>query len=429
MSNSPGDVWGPVAEGRGRRRRRRVLVATLTLLVVLVAGGLAAALWMGSQVPRTEVSGLADPGTPLHVLVIGSDSREELTPEERRELSTGYFEGERADTIFVLTMDRGRAAILALPRDLWVERCDGSMGRINGAIEIDGPSCMVDTVRRTTGIPVHHFAKVTFGGFRSMVDAVGGVELCLPEAISDRDAGIDLPAGCQRLDGADALGFVRVRNIDDDLQRIVRQKTFVQALAAEMTAPRNLLHPVRMYTMAQDAGGAVTVDQGMGLVSQARIAWGVRGLARGAMTTVTVPVTPRTTSAGAAVLDLDADEAEPIFARFRSGAVLDDMMTPTRVNGAANDPQPGEVSVMVLNGAGVAGLASMTAEHLEDSGFAVVGLGNADRRATTVVRYPPSLERHATLVARSLGLDDRLEPSEGVSVVTVLLGEDQGDTA
>lgn len=358
----------------------------------------------------------------MHVLIVGSDSREGLTPDERRELATGYFEGERADTIMMLTVDRGRAAILAFPRDLWVEQCDGSTARINAAIEIGGPTCMVETVRRLSGIRAHHYAEVTFGGFRDMVDAVGGVELCLEEAIADRDAGIDLPAGCQRLDGADALGFVRVRKIDDDFGRIERQQAFLRALAREVTAPATLANPIRTFGMARNAGGAVGFDDEMGPLSLSRLGWAMRGVARGDAGTYVVPGTPRVTSQGAHVLDVAVTEAEPIFSRFRTGAVLDDDRSAT--DDVASPPE--QIEVTVLNAAGVAGLATRTGERLDAEGFNVAGLGNAERRPDSVIQHAPGLAADARLVARTLDLPDNLEEVTGIDGVTVVLGEDQG---
>lgn len=211
------------------RTRRPLAVRILRVgLVVLVAVALVAPAAVLLLLPREPVGGLARSGVgsgggPLHVLITGSDSREGLTAEERIALTTGSAGGERADTIILLTVHGGRAGMLSFPRDLSVERCDGSVGRINGALAIGGPTCLVETVHRVSGIRAHHHVTVTFGGFRDVVDAVGGVELCLDGPIRDRSAGIDLPAGCQVLDGAEALGFVRVRMIDSDLARIQRQ--------------------------------------------------------------------------------------------------------------------------------------------------------------------------------------------------------------
>jgi len=273
------DSWGPEVEARAARRFPwvRLLIVLLGLLFITAV---VFALLLSTRLAREPVEGLASGGgAPLHILVTGSDSREGLTPEEQRELSTGsasVFEGERTDTIFVLTVDGDRTAILAFPRDLWVERCDGTLGRINVAMGIGGPGCLVETIRNVSGIHVDHHARITFGGFRDVVDAVGGVELCLDEPIADRSAGIDLPAGCQVLDGTDALGYVRVRKIDDDLQRIQRQQRFVQALAAEMTQPSVLLNPLTLWELSGDLGQAVTVDDSLGLTAMFTLARGGR---------------------------------------------------------------------------------------------------------------------------------------------------------
>jgi LCP family protein required for cell wall assembly len=319
--------WGPTVAHHLRddttaRPARRVLRVIGVVAAVLVAIAVLAPVWVALRLPRTPVEGLAEAGRPLHVLITGSDSREDLTAEERAALSTGSASGQRADTILVLTVSGTRAAMLALPRDLLVERCDGSVGRINAAIGIGGPSCLVTTVRQLTGLQIAHHVEVTFGGFRDVVDAVGGVELCLDAPIADRSAGIDLPAGCQVLDGADALGFVRVRKIDDDLQRIKRQQRFVEALARELVDPTLVLRPWRLYAIAGDLGRAVTVDDDLGPVALLRLALGMRALAAGGVPAATVPADPGTTEVGAFVLRPREVEAERLYAVFRDGSVL-----------------------------------------------------------------------------------------------------------
>ena len=420
MSTPVEETWGPPVE---RRTRKRLWTKILVILVVLLL--LAAIIfpwWASNQMARVEVTNLADrSGGPLHVLVAGSDSREEMTPEEQAELGTGSTEGERTDTIFVMTIEGGEVALLSFPRDLWVERCDGSMGRINAATAIDGPGCLVQTVRDVSGIDVHHYVEVTFSGFRDVVDAVGGVELCLEEPISDRDAHIDLPAGCQVLDGADALGYVRVRKIDNDLMRIRRQQEFVQALAREVVSAGTLTNPFRLASLVQDTGDAVRVDQAMGPISMGRLAWGGRGLASGRMVTHTVPVDPRVTSGGAYVLEMRVGEAEQLFAAFRSGAILDEA--------TGDDPDaldPADVQVAVFNGAGVAGLAGSVSDQLSERGFDVVEVGNTSSRDATVIQHPPGEREAAQLVADQAPGAATLEESSDVTVVTVLLGTDAG---
>jgi len=273
---------------------------------------------------RQEVGGLASSSSPLHVLVTGSDSRADLSDEERRELSTGSASGERTDTILVVTVKGGDVGVLAFPRDLLVTRCDGSIGRINGAIGIGGPTCLVETVRAVSGLPIHHHVAVTFGGFRDVVDAVGGVTLCLDRAIKDRSAGIDLPEGCQTLDGADALGYVRVRKIDSDLQRIERQQDFLRALARELVDPTLLIRPWRVVAIVHGLSGALTVDRALGPIGLARLAVGLRALAGGDAVMATVPTVSATTSAGASVLRARDAEAQVLYASFVDGSILNE---------------------------------------------------------------------------------------------------------
>jgi len=288
------------------------------------------------RLPRADVAGLAPAGRPLHVLVTGSDSREALTDDERRALSTGSAAGERTDTILILSVDGADAGLLSIPRDLLVERCDGSVGRINGAVGIGGPGCLVTTVREVTGLDVAHHVTVTFGGFRDVVDAVGGVEICLDAPIRDRDAGIDLAAGCQVLDGAAALGYVRVRKIDSDLFRIQRQQRFVAALAAELVDPARLARPWQLPRLAAGIAGAVTVDRGLGPVSAARLIPAARALAAGRAVTATLPTRGATTSSGASVQVLVEDEAAALLAAWRDGSALVPPVVPD-----APDPDAG----------------------------------------------------------------------------------------
>ncbi|MCC5949265.1 MAG: LCP family protein [Nitriliruptoraceae bacterium] len=412
-----GDTWGPELERRGGRGLGRLIRWSLLILLVL----LLAFPWMlSARIPSMPVDNLASRDQPMHVLVVGSDSREGLSRDEMVELSTGFDDGggERTDTIMLMTIQGGDVALLSFPRDLWVERCDGSMGRINVAIGIDGPGCVVETVRRLSGIDVQHYVGVTFGGFRDVVDAVDGVEICLEEPISDRDAGIDLAAGCQTLQGPDALGYVRVRKIDNDLMRVKRQQTFLQALAREVAEPATLFNPVRLWRLSGSAGQAVTFDDSLGPVGLARLGIGARGLAGGGTPTHTVPVTPRTTSGGAAVLDPVTGEAEALFARFRDGSVLRE-----------NDEEaisPADIRVEVANGAGVDGLAGRIAEMLTDRGYEVVGVGNADIRDRSVIRHPPGEQRAAERLRSDIPGGATLEETSEVTTPTVVLGRDAG---
>jgi LCP family protein required for cell wall assembly len=312
---------------RSRRRQRspgRTLLLVLLLGIVLVlVGGMGLAAYASAKIERVPVEGLGSAGARMNILVVGSDSREGLTEEQQAELATGFFEGARTDTIFVLSVQGQNAAMLSFPRDLYVTRCDGSQGRINAAYVIgDGRSCLTQTVAQVSGLEITHYLEVSFLGFRDIVDAVGGVEVDLEAPINDAAAGIDLPAGPQTLDGRNALGFVRVRKIDDDLGRIARQQYFLQQLARGVASPSTVANPVRLVRTTGAVGESLLADERFGPIDFIRLGLAGRGLAGGGLPTFTVPATPQTIG-GAAVLVPVEGEANALYASFRDGSVFD----------------------------------------------------------------------------------------------------------
>jgi len=416
-----GNGYGPAFRGRSSRTRRvvrRLATGTLvaTLVLALVAVGLSAALVVTTLVSlrRQPVEGLTGGGGQMNVLVVGSDSREGLTAEELQALGTETVAGQRTDTIFVLAARGRAAAMLSLPRDLFVTRCDGSRGRINAAFATGGPSCLVDTVTRTTGIPLTHYAEVNLGGFVRIVDAVDGVSLYLDAPLRDVAAGVDLPAGCVHLDGRQAVGFVRARTVDSDLGRIARQQRFLSQLLKEVLSAETLLDVPGLFQLAHAAASALTVDDDLGVIDLARLARAARGLAGGGLATYTVPARPETIG-GAAVLVPGAD-AVALYEQFSTGAVLD---VPPAAEVAALSP--GDVALSVRNGTGTPGLASAVAAELEGRGFVVTGVGNADLVDASVVRHPARLAAAAHMVAAAIpGASTTVDDS--LATVELVLG-------
>ena len=388
----------------------------LTAVLAVVGLGILLVLFASFRLDREPVDGLASGGSPTHVLLVGSDSREDMTREEQNELTTGREGGNLADTILVASFQGGEAALLSFPRDLYVTRCDGSQGRINAAYNIGGTGCLAQTVSNLSGLPIHHTMKVQFLGFRDIVDAVGGVEMCLDDPIRDAAAGIDLPGGCQTLDGPDALGYVRVRKIDSDFGRIERQQEFMRALASQVAQPETLANPLRWFQLANAGGSAVTASRSTGPIDLVRIGWGMRGL-RGAPT-YTVPGSPATIG-GAAVLEPIQSEAGPLFDRFRTGAVLAETADDPDATPVARE----DVAVAVLNGAGVEGLAGNVADELSARGFEIARVGNTDPAERTVIRHPAGEAEAAEVLAAEVPTDVAIEQAD-VSTVTVVLGAD-----
>ncbi|CAN5772509.1 hypothetical protein BH24ACT14_BH24ACT14_00380 [soil metagenome] len=353
VPRGPDDDHGfsPAARGRRRGLGSRLLLILLVVGLVVVLMGVAAATTAAARMSRVDVKGLQDAGGRMNVLIVGSDSRDQLNEQQRRRLGTGSADGLRTDTILLLQVQGNRAAMLSFPRDLFVTRCDGSQGRINVAYARGGPSCLVDTVTELSGIPVSHYMEVDFLGFAQIVNAVGGVSVFLDEPLSDRDAHIDLPAGCVTLNGRQALGFVRVRKVDNDLGRIARQQRFVKELAKEAAQPSTLLNPLRLFRTANAAGAALTADRGLGLVDLGKLAWAGRSLGGSRLRSFAVPGTDSVIG-GAAVIVPNEAEAERIFRSFRNGSVLErkraasgpsqvdgiELIAETRYNGSGPPP-------------------------------------------------------------------------------------------
>lgn len=338
MDNIP---FAPTEETMPMRRHRttKTLAAALAAVVLLAVAGAAALWWygdrqVGSLDVETAVPGDTDgDGTVdapelqdvVNVLVVGSDSRDELTAEQRKELGTGDFEGNRTDTVMVVQVDpeREAPAVLSFPRDLLVERCDGTEGRINEAFAIGeadgsgGPACLIRTITGLTGIPIHHYMQMDFLGFVDVVDALGGVPMCLGRPLADPDANIDLQAGCQTLSGKEALGFVRARKVDSDLGRIQRQQRFLGAVAGRALSPEIALNPVRAKRLIDTGSQAVQADDGLSVGLMRSMASTFDGADGSSMDMRTVPTVDQMID-GVAYLVAQEQAAEQLYAAFRA---------------------------------------------------------------------------------------------------------------
>jgi len=285
-------------ERRGCRERRfriRPLRLLALVLVVLLTLGVVTAMWADSKLARIDALG-SYPGRPgstagTVTLLVGTDSREGLTPEQQAQLATGSEEdagGKRTDTMMLAytPKDGGPSMLVSLPRDLLVDIPDYGENKLNAAYSFGGPQLLARTLEQSTGVRIDHYLEIGFAGFAGIVDAVGGVDVCVEQPIDDPDAGINLPAGCQTLDGPKALGFVRTRHTfaDQDLQRVRNQRMFLGALSKKVLSPGTLLNPFTLVPVMDAASKAVTVDSGDHIWSLASVLRKIPGAK-----TVTVP--------------------------------------------------------------------------------------------------------------------------------------------
>lgn len=327
----PGGPDGrPPAPPRRRRRGRIIRRVIAAVLVLFVVGGIALWFYEDSALQRvaalSDYSGRPAQGSGTNWLIVGSDSRQGLTAAQAQQLHTGDAQavsGGRTDTIMVVHLpdNSTKPTTVSLLRDSWVSIPGHGKNKINAAYAFGGAPLLVQTVEQATGLRVDHYAEIGLGGFATVVDDVGGVTMCLPQAVNDSYAGINLPAGCQNLNGANALGYVRSRHAfaTSDFARTDHQRQFIGALANQIASPGVLLNPFAMVPMLADLPGALTVDNGDHLQNLIGLVWSLRGISSGGVVTTGVPINGST---GGSLLwdpaksqqlfhDLNTDQALP----------------------------------------------------------------------------------------------------------------------
>ena len=288
----------------------------LTLLAVLLLGVVGFGLWVDTRLNRVEAlpaeSSTSTEGT--NWLIVGSDSRAGLTPEEEKELATGGDVGQRTDTIMLLHSGSDGATLVSIPRDSYVAIPEHGRNKLNAAYAFGGAPLLISTVEQATGLHIDHYAEIGFGGFVGAVDAVGGVDMCVPEAIKDPKAALNIEAGCQELDGATALGYVRTRaTARSDFDRVERQRAFLSALVQRATDPTTLLNPFRVVPLTSAVSSAITVDENDHVWNLLGLGLAMRSVSAGEGVTTTVPIGGTPTIGGQSVVQWDKKRATALF--------------------------------------------------------------------------------------------------------------------
>ena len=369
---------------------------------------------------------------PFTVLLMGSDSRK--GKDNRGYGKASEIGGERSDTTILLhvSADRKHAVAVSIPRDtlITLPKCEnekgqtvgGGTGKFNEAFDIAGPGCTIKAVEEMSGITVDNFMMVDFGGFKRIVDAVGGVEICLAKDVNDPKSGLKLSKGKHIVTGEEALAFVRARKTlgdGSDTSRIRRQQAFISSLTREVLSSGTLLNPATLMSLLNAATQSLSADPQLANIENLKeLALSMKDLRPGDITFVTLPWKPA--GDGANVL-VNKKKAAPLFA-----AIANDTAWPPK--GASDQPllktEPSAIYVEVLNGTGVKGRAKKVAKELKAAGFKVVDTGNSQTPvAKTTVQYDPRWDVSARTLIYAAGAEGEPVKKHGQRM-TLLIGPD-----
>jgi LCP family protein required for cell wall assembly len=298
-------------------------VVSLVLLLVGYPLALFAVAWTSLDRVDAIPDGERPAETPGRtVLVVGSDSREDLTDAERAELGTGKAAGQRTDTIMLLHVPTtGPTVLISVPRDSYVPIPGHDKNKINAAYAFGGPQLLIQTLENVTGLRIDSYVETGLGGYADLVDAVGGVTVCVKSAMRDEKAHLDVEAGCQTMDGATALGYARARYSDPrgDLGRVERQRQVLAAIASKTLSPSVVTVPWRAFPAATAGGHALTVDSDTTPWGLTQFILAMRNVAGGSGLSLTVPISDPDlpTSVGSAV-KWDTEQATALFEALRA---------------------------------------------------------------------------------------------------------------
>lgn len=443
------------AQPRQRRRRGLWTAGALSFVVLATSGiGRAVVTGVGDSINRVNVFGGLSNRPPddsaLNFLLVGTDDREGVPPAILRSLHAGGESCHCTDTMMLvhLSADGQRASVVSIPRDSYVPipahtsptsgaAVPASMGKINAAYGLGGAPLTVQTVEQATGLHIDHYLQLNFLSFVSTVDALGGVPVCTNRPLNDPKSGLALPAGTTRLNGAEALKYVRARYLDPtaDLGRMQRQQKFVAQIIQQATSTGTLLNPLRLQAVASSVLGSVKADEGLTGKDLVALATRLKDLRPSSSSFATVPLSDlnhQVPGWGSTVL-WDSARAATLFDALRRDQPLTPVAAPAASGAAAAvaatvSVPPGRVRVQVLNGAGVAGLGTKADGELRAVGFATSGVATnapgADTADVTVIRYDPRWNESVLTLAAALP-GARLVPVPALGgTMQVVLGKD-----
>ncbi|WP_089210061.1 LCP family protein [Streptosporangium subroseum] len=412
-------------------------IALTGVMVAATLGGYKIYYDLDSSIGRIPVD--LGPDRPpetgaLNVLVVGSDSRESAENKKYGQTTLG----ERTDTIILLHLspNRDKATLLSFPRDSMVQvpackhpktgvTVPAGLKQINAAFNEGGIACTWATIESLTKIRINHFVKVDFSGFKGIVDALGGIDICLPKDVFDQKAKLDLKKGEQTVMGETALAYVRARYAlgdGSDTDRIKRQQVFLTQVMKKATSTALLTDLGKLGDFLDAATASVTMDSELSVARLGEIAGSAKSLTEKGLESVTVPWKPYAPKP--AQIEWRQPDADRLFAAIRS----DTEVLPTAAPNAPAKPaiKNEQVRVQVFNGTDTDGRAREAADGLAEQGFVVTHVGGA-RPATgnvpvTTLRYAKNDTEgtaYGDVVAARLSGDKRVPVAGKVKPLSV----------
>ncbi|MEU8200407.1 LCP family protein [Streptosporangium sp. NPDC049046] len=409
----PGDLPPPPQEkapkGRGRKQRRLSIgawagIAATGVLVLSTLGGYKVYRDTLGEFQTVDLSGKLGQNRPaavkgaLNVLIVGSDTREGDNLKYGQKMADA---GKRTDTIILMHVspDRDKATFISFPRDSVVEMppCKSETGApvaartemINAAYNEGGITCTITTIEALTDIRIDHFVEVDFTGFKNIVNALGGVRICLTKPVDDKKSKLTLPAGWHLLAGEKALGYVRLRNYGDgsDIGRIKRQQVFLSQVVKKATSSELLTDPAKMLNFITTAAKSVRMDEELAKDTNTllQIGQSAQKLTASGVKLITVPWGPHPDDPNRVAWV--QPYANQLFAAIKN----DTEVTPPPDPKAKPAVKREQVRLQVFNGTDTPNRAREVAAELADQGFVVTHVGNARPATanvpTTTVRY------------------------------------------
>lgn len=461
---------------RGRRRattghpvasRTARTVAAVASVLCLVVTGVGWSLVNGLNSDLSSAAGL-DVGDDVldgavDILLVGTDNRTDaqgrpLTPEEAAMLRAGSDEeGENTDTILLIRVpkDGSSATAISIPRDSYVDTRTVGKSKINGVYSATkeksledaaaashgrelteqdhadavqaGRNGLINAVKDLTGVEVDHYAEIGLLGFVLLTDAVGGVPVCLNEAVDEPLSGAKFHAGEQTVVGSDALSFVRQRHDlpAGDLDRIVRQQVFMSQLVKKILSAGTLADPSKLGKLTDAAKRSFVIDANWDFVD---FAMKLKDISGGNVRFETIPVTSidSVSEWGESIVTVDPEQVSEFVAGFATADAAPAEETTAETTSPEGGPDPSGVSVQVVNTTAIDGLAGQVSGALTELGYASGGLLSDPGAAyTSHVAAASATDAGAFAVADALGgLPVQVDPAVPAGTVRVVLAED-----